>query len=179
MLTAQHFDLFSSILDSPGTFPRIDFDEANAEGRYIRFFEQAFEWENMTYVFYPYFWGRKSKWLERILWRDIDPVHAEFLKSGAARVVAPVRPGFDSAVLHFLDTGEIWDGGDLPDIGNPLYVDILEEIKERLKAPGDEIPVFEPWDVRLPTTLVRLRPDSSLPQWEKDEEGNWHVVETE
>jgi hypothetical protein len=178
LLTAQHFDLFSAILESPGTFPRIDFDEADAEGRYIRFFEQVFEWENMTYVFYPYFWGRKSKWLERILWRDIDPIHAEFLKSGAARVVVPVRLGFEKAMVHFLDTGQVWEGGDLPEIGDPLYVDILEEIKERLKAPGDEIPVFEPWEVRLPTTLVRLRPDSSLPQWEKDEEGNWHPVES-
>jgi hypothetical protein len=178
LLTAQHFDLFGSILESPGTFPRIDFDEAAAEGRYIRFFEQAFEWENMTYVFYPYFWGRKSKWLDRILLRDIDPVHAEFLKSGAARAVAPVRPGFESAVLHFLDTGNIWEGGDLPEIGNPLYVDILEEIKERLQAPGDEIPVGEPWEIRLPTTLVRLRPDSTLPRWEKDEEGNWRAVES-
>ncbi len=24
--------------------------------------EQAFEWEHVMYLFYPYFWGRKSKW---------------------------------------------------------------------------------------------------------------------
>jgi len=178
LLTAQHFDMFSAILESQGTFPRINFDKATAEGRYIRFFEQAFEWENMTYVYYPYFWGRKSKWLDRILARDIDPVHAEFLKSGYARVVAPVRPGFESAVAHFLDTGEVWEGGDLPTIGNPLYVEVLDEIKERLQAPGEEIPVGDPWEVRLPTTLVRLKPENSLPEWEEDEDGNWYPVVT-
>lgn len=179
LLTAQHFDLFGAILESPNTLPRIDFDEAAAEGRYIQFFEQAFEWENMTYIFYPYFWGRKSRWLDRIVWRDVDPTHAEFLKAGAARAVIPVRSGFDAAVLHYLDTGQVWNGGDIPPIGNPLYVDILEEVRERQKAPGKEIPIFESWDVRLPTTLVRLAPDSALPRWEKDEAGNWHPAETE
>jgi hypothetical protein len=177
LLTAQHFELFGAILESGGTLPQIDFEEAAAEGHYIQFFEHAFEWENIAYVFYPYFWGRRSGWLDRMTWSDVDPVHAEFLKAGAARVVVPVRPGFDTAVLHFLDSGEVWNGGDLPTIGNPLYVDILEEIQARLGAPGTETAVFEPWDVRLPTTLVRLDATPALPEWEKDEAGVWREVE--
>lgn len=176
LLTAQHFNKFGSILESPGSIPRIDFDEAASEGRYIRFFEQAFEWKNMTYVFYPYFWGRRSRWVERLLLRDVDPIHAEFLKAGEARVVAPVRPGFEEAVLHFLETGQVWNGGDLPAVGTDLYVNIIDEIKERLDAPGDEIPVFEPWQVRLPTTLVRLGPTDALPRWQQDEDGNWSMI---
>ena len=42
LITAQHFDLFSAILESPVKNPRIDLDEADAEGRYIRFFEQVY-----------------------------------------------------------------------------------------------------------------------------------------
>jgi hypothetical protein len=31
---------------------------AQQQGDYIRFFEQVFEWENMTFLYYPYFWSR-------------------------------------------------------------------------------------------------------------------------
>ena len=120
------------------------------------------------YLFYPYYWGRKSNWLDRSQLQDVDPQFAEFLKAGAARVVLPVRPGFETAVAHFLDTGEIWDGADPPLLSSPLYVSIIQEIKERDLAPGVEVAQGDPWDVRLPTTLVRLRPDGSLPTWQKD-----------
>ena len=42
-----------------------------------------------------------------------------------------------------------------------------------LDRPGDEIPQGDPWTVRLPTTLVRLRPDDKLPKWEQNAEGEW------
>lgn len=44
----------------------MNFDEAAGEGPYVRFFEQAFEWEHMTWLAYPYFRGRKSQWAERV-----------------------------------------------------------------------------------------------------------------
>src|SRR5262249_54556251 len=64
LMTGQRFDLFDAVTPNvaPHGFPELDFDEAEAEGRYIQFFEQAFEWNNMTYLFYPYFWNRKAQW---------------------------------------------------------------------------------------------------------------------
>jgi hypothetical protein len=174
--TAQQFDLFGAISTSPQGFPELNLAEADAEGRYIRFFEQAFEWEQMMYLFYPYYWGRKNNWLARSQLQDVDPQFAEFLRAGAARVVVPVRPGFETAVAHFLDTGEIWDGANPPLLSSPLYVSIIQEIKERDEAPGVEVPQGDPWDVRLPTTLVRLRPDGSLPTWQKNAGGEWVPV---
>ena len=175
-LTAQQFDLFGAVSTAPQGFPELDLLEADAEGRYIRFFEQAFEWEQMMYLFYPYYWGRKDNWLARSQLQDVDPQFADFLRAGAARVVLPVRPGFETAVAHFLDTGEIWDGADPPLLSSPLYVNIIQEIKERDLASGDEVAQGDPWDVRLPTTLVRLRPDGSLPTWQKDGSGQWVPV---
>ncbi|GAA4757338.1 hypothetical protein GCM10023350_48670 [Nocardioides endophyticus] len=175
-LTAQQFDLFGAVATAPEGFPELDLAEADAEGRYVRFFEQAFEWEQMMYLFYPYYWGRKTNWLNRALLQDVDPQFADFLKAGSARVVLPVRPGFETAVAHFLDTGEIWDGANPPLLTSPLYVSIIQEIKERDLAPGDEVAQGDPWDVRLPTTLVRLRPDGSLPTWAKDANGVWQPV---
>ncbi|MGC5022939.1 hypothetical protein [Micromonospora sp. DT47] len=174
-LTAQQYDLFGAVRSSPQGFPELDLVEADPEGRYIRFFEQAFEWEQMMYLFYPYYWGRKDNWLARSQLQDVDPQFGEFLKAGAARVVVPVRPGFETTMAHFLDTGEIWDGANPPLLSSPLYVSIIQEIKERDEAPGTEVPQGDPWDVRLPTTLVRLRHDGSLPTWQKNA-GEWVPV---
>ena len=45
-------------------FPRVNWfptipvpGDVMGQGSLIRFFEEAFEWENMMYLFYPYFWG--------------------------------------------------------------------------------------------------------------------------
>jgi hypothetical protein len=58
--------------------------------------------------------------------------------------VVPVRPGFDAGLAHFLDTGEIWDGADTPTLTSPLYVSIIDEIKERTQAPGTEVTQGDP-----------------------------------
>ena len=174
LLTATHLDFFSGIEESPGPkkYPQVDLTRAEAEGNYIRFFEQAFEWEQMMYFFYPYFWGRKPNWYERVLLDDTDTTFAEFLKAGAGRVVFPVRPGFESAIINFLDTGEILNFNDV-DVSSPFYVPIIQEIKESEQAPGKEVAQGDPWDVRIPTTLVRLRPDATLPSWTKNAQGEW------
>jgi len=170
LVRGRNFQGFDAVLEAGAG---IDFSTVHYQASHIRFFEQAFEWENMTYVFYPYYWGRKSLWQERVALQDVDPQHAEFLKAGAARVVVPVRPGFEKALAHYRNTGKVWEGGEPPMIGDEDYVEILDELKERDKAPGEEKPFGDPWEVRLPTTLVRLRAGDSLPVWTKDPQGNW------
>jgi hypothetical protein len=174
LLTAQHYDWVGAIEEQPNAphYPQVDLSVADAQGRYIRFFEQAFEWDQMVYFFYPYFWGRKAGWYDKVLLEDTDPQFAEFLKAGAARVVFPVRPGFEQAVANFLDGGVIWNGDDVP-VTSPLYLPITEEIKQSQGAPGTEVPQGDPWDVKLPTTLVLLKEDSTLPAWEKNDSGDW------
>ena len=173
ILTEQHFDLFDAIQTGSYNVPQIDLYENEAEGPYVRFFEQAFEWEQVTWVTYPYFWGRKGEWDERIAYEDVDPLFNQFLKAGYCRVTVPVRPGFEGAVDHFTTFGEIWNGGPLPTISNPLYLPIADELAERLDRPGTEIPEGDPWEVRIPTTLVHLRADDKLPAWKQDANGNW------
>lgn len=174
ILTDQHFDLFNAITISPTNgLPEIDVFEAAGEGAYVRFFEHAFEWEHMTWVSYPYFWGRKDQWDERLSYEDPDPVFADFLRSGYCRVSVPARPGFEGAIDHFLTFGEIWMGGPLPPISSPLYLPIADEIAERLDRPGDEFPQGDPWTVRVPTSLVHLRADDQLPRWKQNDDGDW------
>ena len=84
-----------------------------------------------------------------------------------------VRPGFENQVFHYLDTGEIWDGGDPPTATSPEYVALADEIAAATDRPADEVPVGEPWEVRLPTSLVALRETPDLPAWTRDESGRW------
>jgi hypothetical protein len=72
-----------------------------------------------------------------------------------------------------MSTGETWNGGELPQVNSELYVRIVEEIRSQTGAPGDEVPQGDPWEVVLPTALVYLRNDSSLPKWKKNEDGEW------
>ena len=167
LLTAQQFDAFGALEVSAEGYPQPNLARSEQQMPYVRFFEQAFEWEHLVYFFYPYFWGWKPAWSHHMLLDDVDPTFADFLRAGAGRVVFPVRPGFEAAVVHYLETGEIWNGGPPPDISSSLYVPIVKEIQEATGAPGNEVPVGDPWLVRLPTTLTKLRPDDSLPTWAK------------
>ncbi|MEK7764371.1 MAG: hypothetical protein AAB433_22590 [Nitrospirota bacterium] len=176
IITAQHYDLFDAIQNGGYGTEQIDMYENESEGPYVRFFEQAFEWEHVTWVTYPYFWGRKSKWAERVAYEDVDPLFNQFLKAGYCRVSVPVRPGFEGAVDHFITFGEIWNGGPLPAISNPLYLPIADEIAERLQRPGDEFPEGDPWEVRVPTSLIYLKKTGDLPVWQKNAQGNWVPV---
>lgn len=172
ILTQQWYDAFDATKD--GDPPTFDLAESVAEGAYIRFFEQAFEWDQLQWVFYPYFWARKRTWIERFVKQDIDPQFLEFWRAGSARVVAPVRPGFEDAISHFLETGKIWAGeGDPPKINTPLYVSIVDEIRERTGAPKGEIAVGEPWETRVPTALVLARTDAGLPKWKRKAPDEW------
>ncbi|MBO0901167.1 hypothetical protein J1G43_14470 [Cellulomonas sp. zg-ZUI22] len=176
VLTAQHFDAFGALELSSQGYAQPDLVRTAQQMPYVRFLEQAFEWEHLVHFCYPYFWGWKPAWKQRMLLDDVDPQFADFLRAGAARVVVPVRPGFEAAVSHYLERGKIWNGGPAPTVNDSTYLPIVKEIQAAQGAPGDERPVGEPWLVRLPTTLVKLRPDDELPSWHKVDE-DWQPVE--
>ena len=178
IVTGSRYEFINAVMD--GAPPIFDFDEAREEGSLIRFFEQVFEWEQMQYVFYPYFWSRTDTWEDRFTTDNPDPQFREFLKAGAARVVISVRPGFETALQHYLDTGKLWDGqGEPPQITSPLYVSIVDEIKERTGAPQGEILVGEPWDIRVPTNLLYVRANDDLPAWVQNPPGSWQWESTD
>ena len=134
----------------------------------IQFLEQAFEWEKLTYVCYPYFWAdRATQWRTLADLQSADPVFAEFLRAGSARTVVSVRPGFESQVQLFLDFGVIWGGGTAPAPGEENYLSIADEIRA-IQRGADDAERLEWWDTRLPTTLLWLDGAGTLP--EKPEE---------
>jgi hypothetical protein len=168
LFTDQYFFDFDATVDDAGPFgyPEFEVEEALEEGPYAQFFEQCFEWENTTWVYYPYFWGRKDKWVENSRATDSDAIFEAFLRAGAARVQVPVRPGYGKALLYFMHTGCIWNGGEAPVLNSPLYVSLVEEIAESQDVALDDAePYGDPWNYTLPTTLVKLQADATLPSW--------------
>lgn len=122
---------------------------------FLKFMEQAFEWENLSYYLYPYYWANKTEWSNLYQAEDIDPLFRAFLQSGMARVVVTVRPGFEDAVQFYLATGKIWKGGEVPVIGDDLYLSIVDELKQpKGKKHG------KAWITRLPTPLNILQAES-------------------
>jgi hypothetical protein len=174
VLTAQNFDIFGSYQDVTvgGTnvkYPQFDFTTSQAQGSYVRFFEEAFEWDNMSWVFYPYYWSRKSQWINKMNQDDVDPALGEFMRAGFCRVQLPAREKFATAIQHFLESGDIWNGGELPNISSDLYLPIALERAEQLGRNSGEKPVeLDTWPLVVPTTLLKLRKDDKLPRWIPD-----------
>ena len=53
--------------------------------------------------------------------------------------------------MHYIATGQIWNGGQLPVLGDPLYLSIVDELKEQ------EYVIEDSWETVLPTNLVALQ----------------------
>lgn len=117
----------------------------------VKFFEQAFEWDIMSYNFYPFYWASKEKWGELYQIQNNDPLFRAFLQSGMARVVITVRPGFEEMVNWYIATGQIWNGGQVPTLDDEEFVSIVEELR------NPESVVEETWESRVPTSLTVIQ----------------------
>ncbi|MBT8457938.1 MAG: DUF3597 family protein [Rhodobacteraceae bacterium] len=168
--TVRTNELFDAA-DDTGDF---DIEEARIEGMIVQFFEQAFEWHNMAWLLYPYFWAKHSRQHMKLLAEDPDPKMRDFLSAGAARVVVPVPEVYEDAVLNFFETNEIWNGGEPPMVDDPEFISIAEELKQGrtnsfnspiyYEGAGTPPPyIVDEWEVKLPTSLVKLQSDDTLP----------------
>ncbi|MEL7496810.1 MAG: hypothetical protein AAFN77_04325 [Planctomycetota bacterium] len=144
----------------PGTcdIPQVVQDTAFEQyGNVVKFFEQAFDWNLMSFIFYPYYWADKCRWVELFQAKGSDDhVFRAFLQSGMARLVVPVRVGFEDAVNYFIENGDIWaSGGLVVDTDDDLYISIAEELQ------NTEGIVDDGWQTTVPTTLTIIQKDSA------------------
>ena len=161
--------------------PRIVYDPAEgallpdpwrsplANGSVAEFFEQAFEWENTTYQFYPYYWAGAGRWRDLAQASGADPVFEQFLQAGNASVIVPVRPGYERPVVFFLKTGLIWGGSYMSLFTSPDMLDVYADV-ELGRQFDPPLPIGEPWEIRLPTSMVMLQEDSTLPEFPPEPE---------
>jgi hypothetical protein len=94
------------------------------QGHHIQFLHHAIEWENMLYFLYPYFWSHPSRWDLKKYLNHPDLMHRAFLKSGAARVVLTIRPGFEQQFISYIQTHNIE-----PSKSNDHYLSIAQEMQ--------------------------------------------------
>lgn len=186
MFTGQRYEGFDAatngILNQSG-YPEILFKEAIAEGNLVKFFEQAFEWEHMTYIFYPYFWGRKTNWMTLKNLEDTsDPLFTKFLQAGSSRVMVPARPGFENFLLMFNllsnginSLGCAWNFapslfGSLgisdefsPGVNDPIYISVTQELLNAQGMNEDNGILIGTHVQKVPTNLVYVIPNSVGP----------------
>jgi hypothetical protein len=165
-ITGQRFEAFSAMRNNhnPFGYPQFLFAKAEEEGRYASFFEKAVEWDNMTWDLYPYFYGRKPGWVDKMkmLSEQADPDFTHFLRAGMARVLVPVRVPMTRAMLHFLDTGEVWAGEDVP-LASDRAISIMDDLSDVLDIEQNPVEVGDPWVIKMPTSLVALPTDNEGP----------------
>ncbi len=133
ILLCNYFNGMGSMIDhvAPCGYPEFDFEKLGADMPIIQFFEQVFEWEYMTYLFYHSMWARKCKWPDLIDADSGDPLFDKFLMAGASRVQVPIRPGMENVFLWYLKRHEIWgESGEPPLPGDDDYVSMIQEMKE-------------------------------------------------
>jgi hypothetical protein len=145
--------------------PSVSLTQTFEDAQTVEFFEQAFEWENLVYICYPYYWARQSEWVNLATGASADPEFDRFVNAGAARVVVPARPGFENLVNFFLYTGMIWGGSRPPAPDDPDYLSVAQEIQSLEIGATDGVATGPSWEIALPTTLLWAGTDeTTLPQ---------------
>lgn len=141
--------------------------DLNEHARLVNFLEQAFEWNLISYQFFPYMYADRKLWESLIKQKSTsDPLFEAFLQSGMARLTLTVTPGFEKQVMFFLDKGTVPVSDDFIPGGNEdWYRSIVDMLKvkteaEQLNDP-DEKNRSKPWETRVPTDLVILQSDAA------------------
>lgn len=109
-------------------------------GEVVKFLHQAIEWENVLYFLYPYFWDPKENWDAVRSMNHPDPTRQSFLRSGAARVVLTIRPGYEESFAALMEKGAFSD--ELP-AGHP-YLTIAQELRAYALRMYPGIPAANP-----------------------------------
>lgn len=124
----------------------------------VDFFEQAFDWNIMAQTFYPYYWAQRCRWKELFQATDSnDQGFQAFLQSGMAKVVVPIKPGYEAAVGFFMETGDVWTGSRMViHTDDETYLSLVDEMN------AVEGFVEAEWQTTVPTTLTIIQKNSAL-----------------
>jgi hypothetical protein len=163
----QHFQLVGESDENSGNNQPSKF--AVNEPRYIQFFEQALEWNEMTYHLYPQVAGQENQ--DKFAFTALNPylgndaLFTSFLQAGAARVLVPVRPDYAMLVLYYLSSGTIWPGANSLTPTDEKYVSLVNDLKILSQSDRECKHLSKPWEIVIPTSMIMLQDSSKLPQF--------------
>lgn len=139
--------------------------QVSVTGTPARSLADLFAWQQMTWKYQPWPVGSADPWPEAIPGEAEVPGNPEqfrhFLRAPSASVLLPVAPGWESWVLFYLQFQQYWVGGPASVPVTAGTIAVLEEVQALLAEVPGEQPLA--WSMRLPTTLLYLQEDSSLP----------------
>lgn len=160
----NHFEDMGVIVLDGEDVPNLDFNKTEEQANEIQFFEHAIEWKNMMQILYPYYWADKGQWVKMLHTKDDDFHFQRFLQAGAARVVVPIRPGYEDAIKHYIQTGEVYNGtGERPDVDDEdEFLPIWKEIRELQHTNDTPEPIIDTYKAAVPTSLVYLEEKGNI-----------------
>ncbi len=128
------------------------------EPRYLQFFDEVLEWNEMVYSFYasPGVGPVHSVAELGSLAADDDAVFASFLQADQARVLLPVRPAHVLAFLYFYSSGMLWAGPDWLAPVNPADLALVNDLKHADPARHPPRRIGACWEVVVPTAMQVL-----------------------
>ena len=157
----EGFNLYND--DNIVVFEKDSVDDAGKNAEIIAFMEEAFEWDQMTYEFFPYYWNQSRNDIEK--YKVKDPLFQSFLRASSLKALLVVRPGFERSVMHFMVTKKLWDGKELPTITEE-DVDLITEIDTMNDSLDSDMnkaeTVGQSWELKVPTSLVVLSQEQKL-----------------
>jgi hypothetical protein len=126
------FGQANSVLTTAGNPATLSDDSWRAimeYGEYIKFVHSAVDWDNVMVLLYPYFWDAPGVHDFKQNFDHPDPIHREFIRAGAARVVLAIRPGFEEQLVSLLEKGHL---GSLP------HGDRFQKVVEDVQKANDK-----------------------------------------
>jgi len=141
----------TDVLD-PNRLSASEWQDVMERGEFIKYIHNAIEWENVLYFTYPYFWDDNRAWdFKKFLYHP-DPTHRTLLRSGAARVVLTIRPGFEQSFTSLVESGAF---NSLP--GPHPYVTIAQEIQDFANTNYPGFPPANPEQDARPLLFLEQR----------------------
>lgn len=110
---------FSGINDTPTPLDRV---AGFQESVLIKLMHTAIDWDSMLISLLPFFWERIDS-SARVFVDHPDPLHREFLRAGAARIILPIVPGFEDQIISLFDLGYV---GSAP--GTNRYQELIDDV---------------------------------------------------
>ncbi|CAD0009824.1 hypothetical protein [Flavobacterium chungangense] len=139
-------------------------DAINAEK--VRFIENCFDFKNMTYELFPYFYGNKNNWDAQLKLNDEDPHFEAFLKASYASIQIPVHRDTmkERAAINFILNNSIANYAAIPANAQNLIAELENEpaspfdyeINANPSIPPKPITTVDIGMFEVPTDLVIL-----------------------
>lgn len=138
--------------------------------------DQALEWSEMTYTLIDDL-ETTSAPLRQVVSGDGEQF-TEFLQAAHVRVLLPVAPACEQALVYFLASGMVWNGEDTlaPTFDTPLedggkgppptarYLDLVDDLKSAAPMLAPTC-AQDSWALTLPTTMSVLQDGDRLPEF--------------